>query len=64
MVCGYPVKIGSPHFVDFGKNMEYSPDGKAYMVAHGAEINDSKPHNVVDVFGKLCNQLERRTNQA
>jgi hypothetical protein len=39
---GYPVKIGSPHFVDFGKNMEHSPDGKAYMVAHGADINDPK----------------------
>ncbi|KAA6299972.1 MAG: hypothetical protein EZS26_003884 [Candidatus Ordinivivax streblomastigis] len=23
--------------------MEYSPDGKAYMVAHGAELNDQKP---------------------
>jgi len=34
---GYPVKIGSPHFVDFGKNMEYSPDGKAYLVAHGSD---------------------------
>jgi hypothetical protein len=34
------VKIGSPHFVDFGKNMEHSPDGKAYMVAHGAEVDD------------------------
>lgn len=33
---GRPVKIGAPHFVDFGKNMEHSPDGKAYMVAHGA----------------------------
>ena len=32
---GEPVKIGSPHFVDFGKNMEHSPDGKAYLVAHG-----------------------------
>ncbi|MDR3261646.1 MAG: DUF4185 domain-containing protein [Tannerella sp.] len=42
-INGYPVKIGSPHFVDFGKNMEYSPDGKAYMVAHGADINDPKP---------------------
>ncbi len=40
---GYPVKIGAPHFVDFGKNMEHSPDGKAYMVAHGADINDAKP---------------------
>ena len=40
---GYPVKIGSPHFVDFGKNMEHSPDGKAYLVAHGADLNDKNP---------------------
>ena len=31
-----PVKIGAPHFIDFGSNMEHSPDGKAYLVAHGA----------------------------
>lgn len=31
-----PVKIGTPHFVDFGKNMQYSPDGYAYLTAHGA----------------------------
>jgi len=30
------VKIGAPHFVDFGKNMRHSPDGKAYLVGHGA----------------------------
>jgi hypothetical protein len=30
------VKIGSPHFVDFGKDMAHSPDGRAYLVAHGA----------------------------
>jgi hypothetical protein len=29
------VKIGAPHFVDFGKNMQHSPDGKAYLVAQG-----------------------------
>ena len=39
---GYPVKIGSPHFVDFGKNLHYSPDGKAYLVAHGADTSDTK----------------------
>jgi len=33
---GEPVKMGAPHFVDFGKNLEHSPDGKAYLVAHGA----------------------------
>ena len=42
-INGYPVKIGAPHFVDFGKNMEHSPDGKAYLVAHGADINDLTP---------------------
>jgi hypothetical protein len=40
---GGKVKIGSPHFVDFGKNMENSPDGKAYLVAHGASDPDPKP---------------------
>lgn len=30
------VKIGSPHFVDFGKNMQYSPDGYAYLTAGGS----------------------------
>ena len=38
-----PVKIGAPHFVDFGKNMEHSPDGKAYLVGMGAEIDDPLP---------------------
>jgi predicted GH43/DUF377 family glycosyl hydrolase len=38
-----PVKMGSPHFVDFGKNMEHSPDGKAYLVGQGAEENDPQP---------------------
>src|SRR6266566_1079156 len=30
------VKIGAPHVVDFGRDLEHSPDGKAYLVAHGA----------------------------
>lgn len=30
------VKMGIPHFVDLGKNMQNSPDGKAYLVGHGA----------------------------
>ncbi|QBG49148.1 hypothetical protein EGM51_17750 [Verrucomicrobia bacterium S94] len=37
------VKMGAPHFVDFGKNMEHSPDGKAYLIAMGAEDNDPMP---------------------
>lgn len=31
-----PVRIGAPHFVDFGRNMQHSPDGKAYLLAHGS----------------------------
>ena len=30
------VKFGTPHWVDFGQELEHSPDGKAYVVAHGA----------------------------
>jgi hypothetical protein len=38
-----PVRMGAPHFVDFGKNMEHSPDGKAYLLGMGAEENDPLP---------------------
>lgn len=39
---GEPVKIGAPHFVDFGKAMEHSPDGKAYLVAQGASDGNNR----------------------
>jgi hypothetical protein len=39
---GSKVKIGAPHFVDFGKNMMHSPDGKAYLVCHGATRPDAE----------------------
>lgn len=35
---GQPVRMGSPHFVDFGRNMQHSPDGYAYLVGHGSRI--------------------------
>lgn len=38
-----PVKMGAPHFVDYGRNMEHSPDGKAYLLGMGAEVNDPQP---------------------
>jgi len=44
-----PVKMGAPHFIDFGKNMEHSPDGKAYLIAMGAEIGDPKPRPCLTV---------------
>jgi hypothetical protein len=35
-------KIGVMHFVDYGKNMQHSPDGKAYLVGHG--VAPDAPH--------------------
>ena len=43
MKTGGAVRFGVPHFVDFGKNMQYSPDGHAYLVAHGAMEDDPHP---------------------
>src|ERR1700683_294591 len=37
------IKIGTPHFADFGLNMEHSPDGKAYLVGHGTIEPDPMP---------------------
>jgi hypothetical protein len=36
---GSKVKFGPVHMVDFGKNMEHSPDGSAYFVSGGAVGN-------------------------
>jgi hypothetical protein len=41
-----PIQIGEPFFVDFGKNMEHSPDGKAYLVAHGATELGANPRDL------------------
>lgn len=32
---GAAMKFSNAHFVDFGKNMQHSPDGHAYLVGHG-----------------------------
>lgn len=37
------VKMGALHVVDFGKDMEHSPDGKMYVVGHGG--GGPKSHN-------------------
>lgn len=29
------IKMGTPHFVDLGRDLEHSPDGYAYLVGHG-----------------------------
>ncbi len=39
------VKMGVPHVVDFGQDMKHSPDGKAYLVAHGASDPDPNPRD-------------------
>jgi hypothetical protein len=40
---GKIVKMGTPHFVDFGQNLENSPDGYAYLVGHGGADDDPHP---------------------
>ena len=35
---GEPVKFGAVHVVDFGQELQYSPDGKVYLVSHGASV--------------------------
>ncbi len=37
-----PVKLGGPRVVDFGKNMQYSPDGKMYLVGHGTTYKEKQ----------------------
>ena len=32
------IKFGTPHWVDFGQELKHSPDGKAYIVGHGATL--------------------------
>lgn len=62
---GGPVKIGAPHFVDFGRNMEHSPDGKAYLIGHGSVERDleDRPANLSWITGDmvyLCRVLPGR----
>jgi hypothetical protein len=43
---GAKIKFAAPHAVDFGKDLQNSPDGKAYFVAHGA-MDPNAPLNWV-----------------
>ena len=56
-MCGYPVKIGAPHFVDFGKNMEHSPDGKAYLVAQGSDLKFYPPTRFANLSWITADQV-------
>jgi hypothetical protein len=40
---GNLVKMGTLHFVDFGQNLDNSPDGYAYLVGHGGADDDPHP---------------------
>jgi hypothetical protein len=47
-----PVKMGAPHFVDYGQNMKHSPDGKAYILGMGAMANDPHPRPCLKLAGE------------
>jgi hypothetical protein len=36
------IRMGAPHFVDFGQNMVNSPDGYAYLVGHGSQYSNAQ----------------------
>ncbi|MHB1462402.1 MAG: hypothetical protein ACYC1M_14040 [Armatimonadota bacterium] len=48
------IRMGTPHFVDFGKNMQYSPDGYAYLVAHGNQRPVSNQNWILGDGVYLC----------
>ena len=35
-----PIRMGVPRFADLGVNLQYSPDGRAYLIAKGCFSND------------------------
>ena len=35
-----PIRMGVPRFVDMGRDLEHSPDGRAYMTGKGCAAND------------------------
>jgi len=37
---GPPIRYGAPHFIDYGMEMEHSPDGYAYLCGHGSRDPD------------------------
>lgn len=37
------VRLGAPHFVDLGRELEHSPDGYAYVVGHGRSTGTTPP---------------------
>ncbi len=37
---GAPIRMGTPHFVDLGRELEHSPDGYAYLAGHGTYDQD------------------------
>lgn len=37
---GPPIRMGAPHFVDMGRELEHSAEGYAYLVGHGTYMAD------------------------
>jgi hypothetical protein len=56
------VKFGAPHAVDFGQNNHFSPDGRLYIVGHGAESPES--HQAWMQVRALCVRVRARAPQA
>lgn len=55
------VKMGAPHFVDFGQNMQQSPDGKAYLLGMGALEDDPQPRPCIQPITSTQDVRPRHT---
>jgi hypothetical protein len=55
------VKFGAPHAVDFGQNNHFSPDGRLYIVGHGAESPES--HQAWMQVRALCARARARSRR-
>jgi len=47
-------RFGQTYLVDYGKNQQYSPDGKIYLVSAGSPVSDPDPGAFADDDVYLC----------
>lgn len=56
-------RLGQTYLVDYGKNQQYSPDGKVYFVSAGTPVaNGNTPHEVADDAVYLCRVTASQAN--
>ena len=49
-----PIRFGAPHVVDFGRNLQHSPDGFVYLVGHGSRFAGGVANWIAGDAAFLC----------